>query len=411
MNDFSVFLFDIDGVLVAPLGYRAAVQAGLNYFFRDMKVSESLLPDEEIIAGFEAIRVTSEWDMVPICLAAVIDSWLAAHPESRLPAQLSGALQRIGQLTPSIWSPNPFSYKSIQRRLQDRILPGEYPADAALRIARSGEAPALFPHLAGSPLLAGILAYSRDLDRSITTRVFQHFTLGSVAYQTAYQRPPALQTDSLLAKFDRPLLPAELSQEVLSRRTQGEIYPAAFTMRPSLAPDGVETIQPHNYVPEAEIALALVQLTGISLIGYGRVLYQAGLLGLEPETLLKPSPFQAVAAIMAAISGNEKLALAEAFYVYANIKQDLVTIFKPGDHFQVHVFEDLAGGIEAGLRAAELLEAFGVSIRVIAYGIATHPDKLDALQRAGAEIYASTTQAVQTALASVVTQITDRDTG
>lgn len=64
-----IFLFDIDGVLVEPAGYRAAVHATLRHFLAPAGIPACLLPDDEILQDFEASGLTSEWDMVPVRLA------------------------------------------------------------------------------------------------------------------------------------------------------------------------------------------------------------------------------------------------------------------------------------------------------------------------------------------------------
>jgi len=83
-----VFLFDLDGVLVAPLGYRAAIHATLEHFTRRMGLGDCTSPGEEAIARFESISMTSEWDIVPTCLAAILDALLAEHPSLAMPDTL-----------------------------------------------------------------------------------------------------------------------------------------------------------------------------------------------------------------------------------------------------------------------------------------------------------------------------------
>ena len=240
MLTYPVFLFDIDSVLVAPFGYRAAVRATLDYFYKQIGLPESLLPDEDVLAGFEAIRITSEWDMVPICLAAALDSWMAANPGIRLINGLPAAIRQINLAASTASLPQEIGFQSLLKRLMGRLKAGEYPADTVLKLAESGASDLLFTHLTDRALLENLLAHTRDLDRSLTTRLFQHFTLGSPAYQTSYQRPAQIQTESLLASLDRPLLPEGLSLQIKIMQKSAKIYPVAFTMRPSLAPRGFE---------------------------------------------------------------------------------------------------------------------------------------------------------------------------
>ena len=205
--------------------------------------------------------------------------------------------------------------------------------------------------------------------------------------------------------MDQPQLSSALSQQVVTLQHTDRLYSSAFTMRPSLAPRGVEGHLPPKYVPEAEIALELVGLSEIPLIGYGRMIYLADQLGLEAETLLKPSPVQAIAAILAAIQGDEIGALRLAYNVYtkskAQIDEPILTYSGSNGRLLISVFEDSAGGIEAVKNAAKILHQAGVPVSVSSYGIATNPEKIDALKSVGAMIYPSTDQAVQVALQSL----------
>ncbi len=401
MRKFSVFLFDIDGVLVDPRGYRAAVRSTLGYFFQQMGLAEELLPDEDVLSGFEAIRITSEWDMVPICLAAAIDSWLSVNPGSGLPGTLPQALRLISQAVPPACQPASIDYLRILRWLRDRLPAGVYPAETVLDLARNGHSEPIFVHLNNSELLEDLLGHTREVERSLTTRVFQNYTLGSAAFHTSYQHPPVIETPSLLASLDQPRLSEELSRQIRALQAQGKLYPAAFTMRPSLGPRGADDHPPLHYVPEAEIALEIVGLADIPLIGYGRILYLANQLNLEPETLLKPSPVQAIAAIFAAISGDEILGLQTAYNVYAKNAAVPDRVLQGGDQLFVHVFEDSSGGIESVQRAVARLAQSGIKTSLSAWGIADHPEKIAALKSTGASLFAATEPAVRQAINSL----------
>src|SRR5690554_2507184 len=78
----AVILFDLDGVLVQPGGYRAAVRETLNYFTQQMGLP-SLAPDDETIAIFEAQGIICEWDMIPITLAVMLEA-AAARLDGKL---------------------------------------------------------------------------------------------------------------------------------------------------------------------------------------------------------------------------------------------------------------------------------------------------------------------------------------
>ena len=92
----TVLLLDIDGVLVKPGGYRAALHATLNYFVNLMGLPNFEFPEEKL-AGFERRGITSEWDMVPLLLAVLWEDILSQGKGLNLPSDVSSAARIIGQ--------------------------------------------------------------------------------------------------------------------------------------------------------------------------------------------------------------------------------------------------------------------------------------------------------------------------
>ena len=91
----TVLLLDIDGVLVKPGGYRAALHATLNYFVNLMGLPHFEFPEEKL-AGFERRGITSEWDMVPLLLGVLWNDILSHYPTMRLPSEVSSAAIEMG---------------------------------------------------------------------------------------------------------------------------------------------------------------------------------------------------------------------------------------------------------------------------------------------------------------------------
>ena len=281
----TVFLFDIDGVLVEPLGYRAAIQATLDYFTDQMGLGKELCSSQELSVQFEAQRITSEWDMVPITLAILFDWLSACIPGLELPASLPGAIASIRdsnfsriQILESLRELD--THEPIQR-IGEAVTAGEFPSETALRLSysqpdfqQSPNAQTLFPALKSHPLLAELLSHTRDIERSRTTRLFQQFSLGSATFEDTYGLEPEVETPSMLSMHDRPLLTTQDKTELLYRKSQNQLALAAYTLRPSLPPRQVPESRA-GYAPEAEMALNLVGLSGIPLIGYGRIRYLA----------------------------------------------------------------------------------------------------------------------------------------
>lgn len=407
MESHRVFIFDIDGVLVDPKGYRKAVQTTQAYFIHAMGLGDGLLVDDGIYGLFEACRVTSEWDMVPLVLAILLEEILEKHPELSRYKNLDDCIQAIRHIPPGRL-PSKIDYVTPIQLFSAHLNPGNYPAVQVLKLAQRNipglEGPIvsdyrIFPALAQTPLLDILLGHTRDIERSPTTRLFQQFSLGSQAFEQTYELSPDVQTSSYLLEYDQPLLTKHLSQTLFQHYLNGRLSICAYTMRPSLPPVEIQTSNKKGYSPEAEMGLKLVSLTDIPLIGYGRIHYLAQQAGLPTEKMLKPSPLQAIAAILAAISRKEWYALETALKVQQG-KEGAFDSLSLADEIIIHVFEDSAGGIVAMQSAAEVFAQFGLKVEVHPYGISNHPEKKAALQGLDIPIFHSTEEAVNAAMST-----------
>jgi hypothetical protein len=399
------FIFDIDGVLVDPKGYRAAVRATQAYFTHAIELDDGVLVDDDIYALFEACRVTSEWDMVPLALAILLEKILEAHPELNRVNDLETCMQAIRRI-PADRLPNEIDYRTTILAFSKYLNPQNFPAYQVLKLAQSIRSNVeqssesglpIFPILAQTPILEILLAHTRDIYRSPTTRLFQQFSLGSQAFEQTYGLVSEVETPSFLLEYDQPLISQNMGQRLAQLNRSGDLALCAYTMRPSLPPNEAR-VEIRGYSPEAEMALQLVNLTDIPMIGYGRIHYLAQQVGWPAEKLLKPSPVQAIAAILAAASRDELSALYTALKVYQGITEALDSL-PPGDEIIVSIFEDSAGGIEAMQLAGDLLTRAGMKIQIHAYGISNHPEKRATLQRYQIPIFQSTEEAVKVALA------------
>jgi hypothetical protein len=68
------------------------------------------------------------------------------------------------------------------------------------------------------------------------------------------------------------------------------------------------------------------------------------------------------------------------------------------DELVIHVFEDSPIGIQSVRQAADLIGKTGPGVQVRAWGIASQPDKIKALEQAGAYVMDSVNQAIPAAL-------------
>ena len=252
------------------------------------------------------------------------------------------------------------------------------------------------------PVLEKLFLKTRDAKRSLTTKVFQNFSIGSENYKNIYCEKPILVTESYLKKFDIPLVSDQSISIIKGIINNDQSYVALYTARPSLPPR--EIGQPLlGYSPEAEIAADLNELPSMPLIGLGKLAYWADKNDMDPEKLLKPSPYQALAAIVAAMFDNELFGIEFAFDLYWRDQHfrinELIEFLKKGNddvRLNINVFEDSLSGIQAGKKSAEYLCSLGIETHFSAWGVSKDIPKIDVLEKNGIEVYEDINQALST---------------
>ncbi|HRQ21939.1 MAG TPA: hypothetical protein PLF42_00810 [Anaerolineales bacterium] len=335
-----IILLDIDGVLVQPRGYRAALRATVQRFVGEYPIEEDLLTE------LEKRGISSEWDMSPLIIAAYWDDVLSRQPMSGLSDDVAVAAKQIQSQRMDV--PKRLSIPEFE------LVAGQYPAETAFRAGCFTSIP--------EALRKNLLTESRNVRKSETFRAFQHFTLGSKNYEATYQLSPEFETQSLLRTEDK----ANISTEIGERLRHPMNSLAAFTARPSHPPRGVETSV--GYAPEAELALELVGMADIPLMAFGKLEYIAAQHGLDPAVLIKPSPFQALAGMLAAWTGDELSALRAAHDWHVSGKLNSRFDELP-QSFELVVVEDTMGGIRSTWAAGEILQKAGFDVTVRAFGL------------------------------------------
>ncbi len=343
----KIILLDIDGVLVHHGGYRAALHSTLNYFASLMGLSHFDFPDEKL-AELDKRGIFSEWDMVPLLLGTLWNDILSHHPNLSLPADLVSAAKEIGR--------NMNGYLPGELVIPEfKLIDGLYPADAALQ---SG----CYPFIP-SNVQVNLLSQSRNVNFSQTMRLFQHYSLSSKVFSQTYELPAEVETESLLLTHDR----SNMTDTIRARLCQPNNHLAALTARPSAPPRDVDDSHV-GYAPEAELALELTGLKDIPLIAFGKLEYLASKHGLDPATLVKPSPVHALAATLAAWTGEEWSSLQAANHWRETGK--LNDAFKRlPNSFELIVVEDTMGGIRSTRKAGEILQQAGFDVNIQSYGI------------------------------------------
>ncbi|MCS6908674.1 MAG: hypothetical protein RML93_12450, partial [Anaerolineales bacterium] len=87
-------LLDIDGVLVRPLGYRAALRASLATFAGWMGCADFQV-EEEVIGDLEARGISSEFDMLPLLVGALLSAALSEQSMREFPEDLVEAVKSV----------------------------------------------------------------------------------------------------------------------------------------------------------------------------------------------------------------------------------------------------------------------------------------------------------------------------
>jgi hypothetical protein len=336
-----IILLDIDGVLVQPRGYLAALRATVQHFVGDFEIEEGMLTD------LEKRGISSEWDMSPLIVAAYWDDIFARYPMDNLSDDVAIVARQIQD--------KKVNTKNAILIPEFDLLVGQYPAETAFRCR-------LFSHIP-EELRKNLLMDSRNVRKSETFRTFQHFTLGSKSYQVTYQLPPAFEAQSLLLTEDK----INFSGQILDELMDPVNRIAVFTARPSRPPREVTVFVP-GYAPEAELALDLVGMKDVPLVAFGKLEYIASRYGLEPAALVKPSSFQALAATLAAWTGDELGALQAAYEWRISGKLNGRFNELPNS-FELVVVEDTIGGIRSVRAAGELFRKAGFDVVVRAFGL------------------------------------------
>ena len=357
-----IILLDVDGVLVRPGGYRAALRATVNHFldsYFDM--------DEETLAELERRGISSEWDMAPLLLASYFNSILLQQPMQNLPDDVSAAAREMNRQR-QVAAPTHVSIPQFD------LVAGQYPAETAFHAGCFSEIPHGFRK--------NLLTQTRNVHASDTIRVFQHFTLGSKKFAATYHLPAEFETESFLLAHDT----SNINDEIRSKLRQRDHRLVAFTARPSGPPCEVaeSTV---GYAPEAELALELVNLQDIPLIAFGKLEYIAAQHQLDPAALVKPSPFQALAGTLAAWTGEELSAL-QAAYDWHRTGALSGRFSELPKSFELIVVEDTMGGIRSARAAGEMLQRAGLEVNIRAVGLTSgNSAKASAFERAGVRYF------------------------
>jgi hypothetical protein len=364
----QVFLLDVDSVLVEATGYLTALRDTVAHFSLLMGVGEHT-PTETEVREFEALGLTSEWDSGTLCVAALLLERTCAGCHQTRYTGFEQLLSTLARNPYAIRRP-PFTTiaRGAGQRMRHRGMGFAEAAQAALaEILPSAheQAPSHAQVLQATSVL---LHSTHDFYASPVTRYFQHLAIGSDLIRETYGVSPDFVSDAYLAKFDSPLLSTDVRGKLLRQVRRGRARAAIYTARPSLPPTNAPGVEREGYSPEAEFAQTLVGLGELPMIGLGGLQWLAHTVNADVRRLVKPSCVQALAAMAAAWSADERASLLAAYELEQG--NTLAWPLTELDGTIVHVFEDSLGGIEAVDHATHLLRRTGTHVSCRAYGIA-----------------------------------------
>ncbi len=399
MEKTKIVLTDLDGVLVRPGGYRAAVTGSLETIIRRMGL-DAPAPTELVPALFESVGITSEWDMVPLSVAILLNA-AARQAGEPLPAlDLDGLM---AWMQARQFGPLAVEYENSVRALRGLVNTRVTPAFALYQMLLSGGLKHVLPHLNHQPFVRDLLEDTRDPAHSLTMRLVQSHVLGAQIFEQTYGLPAEVPGESTLLALDRPVLDAGISRRLRALHRDGVLRLCAFTARPSLPPaDG--GFSAAGYSPEAELALQLVGMRDMPLMGYGRLIAYGNHYGVPADSVLKPAPLQSLAAALAAVTGQEWAALQWAHDFLLALQSGQPPALPHGlpRALDLHVFEDASVGIQGGRAAVDLLRSAGLDVTYNPWGIATITDKEAALRAAGAPVYPDVNAAMRAAFGALL---------
>lgn len=377
----DLFLFDVDGVLIYPKGYKEALRASVDYFGLLMGQPIIDLMYEEI-AVFEACNITNEWDSLVMCVGAMLIDAALRNPNIVRDTFLD-TVTAVREAEMLIARPE---FRSIARVSTSRYGADRPVANALLAAQKDVAPPPLFP------VLEEIFGNVYTLDGP-TTRIFQHYSLGHERFRQTYGIEPYFNTEGLLAKFDAPHITPATQERLFAyaagglAASYGPAGMAIFTARPSLPPidlppEQAGTVNHLDHPPEGDLAAEVLGWLGkVPLIAGGRMVWIAHRDGKARTAYHKPSPVQALAAIGAAYSGGEYEALEAAIRLFRDQELSGPLAAMRDGAYRVVVFEDSTGGIRSGQEAVTLLRESGLDVTFESVGIAPELSKKDALRQ------------------------------
>lgn len=398
MSSVNILLFDIDGVLVRPKGYRRAYRDTVNSFLKEFGLERLELTSNHFAESFEAVEIPAEWDMVPLTLAMIFDYLLSLDPSLTIPRTLKDARPLITLSGDQ----NGFSayFERMLPILRAHMDGPSLPVQTLYRAIQRGDSPdRLLPYIRREALLSNIFSDSLNITTSLPLQRLEAYLLGSDVFRDTFGVSCPDGIVSVLETCDEPLL-SEAYRERIRVENGKTVFVAGMTARPDRLdrsfPDSL--LNGFGGIPEAECALETLGWRdgdAIRLIGCTSLETVENWLGVPTDTYLKPHPVHALSAFITALNVKPFLAIVAAqAYLEGDDPSLLLGMLNKNCVIRLAVVEDSAIGIRSANVAVEHLRRDGYKIEYFPYGVQTADGKNEMLAKAGAKPVASVNEAI-----------------
>ncbi len=345
----TIIALDVDGVLVRPSAYRLAVGLTINFFAEQLGVDSKDFTVEDRYRSFgrnmnhfEAEGIHDPWDVSTIIVA------LMKLKKAGINISNSDALEAFKANSTAQSHPPDVILNWIIERYQN-----------VLRVEDAKD-------------IAQTLSNTRNPFKNEVTSIFQEFVLGRETFQTTYGRPSRTNTEeSLIATKDQSLIDDRARREIDRMSQQGGMI-VIYTGRPGLPPSDARRRQADGYAPEAEFAVEKSRVTALGIVSMGSMEWLGRATKTSVESLTKPNPTQALAAILSAFRGRVEMQVLMDAYRWGqtgDTPEELQSFIEKKTRLNLVVVEDSPSGVRAFVSARRVLENNGINVGLTAIGV------------------------------------------
>ena len=345
----TIIALDVDGVLVRPVAYRQAVRSTITFFAKQLGVDpEGFMVDDRNRASgrnmshFEAEGIHDPWDVSAIVVS------LMELKKAGIDVSNGDALGAF----------------------QINSSPQSHPPEVVLRYLRSKyqrAVPDTIRHITRT------LSKTRDPFSNEVTSIFQEYVLGKDAFKTTYGKESRTGEEVSLIRTKDGSLIDDRGRKDLDEISQGGGMVVIYTGRPGLPPYDAQRRPFDGYAPEAELAVEKSKVKPIGIVSMGSMEWLGRVKKTPVESLTKPNPTQALAAILSALRRKTDMRVLMDAYEWGRtgkVPNELQPFTEDAaKKLELVVVEDSPSGIRAFINAKKILESKGINVSLTAIGV------------------------------------------